>query len=502
MASGPAVNMDAEDVSSSTSVASSVKSHDQAMETSWASRYANSKAVLKQIMPAAVGSLLEWYEYAAYGYVAQDISSNFFAGHGGSLSTWAGYAVTFAFRPIGGLLFGWIGDRFGRKLGLQITLMGMLAATVLQGCLPTYSCCGEGWGTFGMVTLLICRAVQGLSAGGELGTAAVYISEVTPPEQLGLSTQWIAFAGAFGGFALAAAVVSVLDSIFTPAQMMNFGWRIPFLLSAVFGSLMIWYRQSLTETPEFENLVADLAEADTARAKAGEEEGVAREVHLPSRSQPLKELVSDFKLAVLLGWAGTAAVGAYWYIVPVYSVTFLEGNAGLSAATATASSLVAYVVTMLFCPVVGLLVDCFGAGKVHLLGVTFTSVLAPLPLFYWWAHTKTSDAVMAAFVGMVIVGVLQALTASIYAYLVGFFPVRLRCTGVSIVYNLGIGIFGGAGPLIADAASEALPASSAVSAPALYTFIVGLVSLAAVLATRKAVHEGILRVDYVRSAPW
>jgi MHS family proline/betaine transporter-like MFS transporter len=472
----------------------------------WASRYANSKAVLAQIMPAAVGSLLEWYEYAAYGYVAEDISQNFFLGHGGSLSTWAGYAVTFAFRPLGGLVFGWIGDRCGRKLSLQITLVGMLFATVLQGCLPTYRCCGEGWGTFGMVVLLVCRALQGLSAGGELGTAAVYISETSPPEQLGLSTQWIAFSGAFGGFALAAAVVSVLDSIFTPAQMMSFGWRIPFLLSAVFGSLMICYRQSLTETAEFENLMAALAEVDAAEVQARAEEGSAREVAdratKLSRTQPLKELLADFKLAMFLGCVGTAAIGAYWYIVPVYSVTFLQDNAGLSAADATSASLVAYLVTMLFCPAVGLLIDCIGEGKVHLLGVLLTSVAAPLPLFYWWAHTDASEAKMAAYLGMVIVGILQALTASIYAYLVAFFPVRLRCSGVSIVYNLGIGIFGGAGPLIADAASKALPATGTVSAPALYTFVIGLISLVAVLATRRAAHSGVLRVDYVRSSPY
>merc|ERR1719277_2334312 len=141
--------------------------------------------VLSKILPAAAGSFIEFYEFAIFSYLSTDITGNFFAdGHGGSLGTWAGFAVTLAVRPLGGLFFGALGDRFGRKPAMQLTISLMLATTLLQGLLPSFYCCGEAWGWFGLVVLLLSRVLQGLSAGGELSCAAVYITEVSPHDRL------------------------------------------------------------------------------------------------------------------------------------------------------------------------------------------------------------------------------------------------------------------------------------------------------------------------------
>merc|ERR1719159_2077600 len=122
--------------------------------------------LLLKVLPAAGGSFIEWYEFAVYGFLEAYISSNFFEGHGGSVSTWAGFAMTFLFRPLGGGLFGYLADTVGRKLALQWTIMLMLVSTIGQGCLPTFRCCGEGAGWAGMSMLIVFRAIQGLSAGG------------------------------------------------------------------------------------------------------------------------------------------------------------------------------------------------------------------------------------------------------------------------------------------------------------------------------------------------
>merc|ERR1711963_69312 len=151
------------------------------------------------ILPAAAGSFVEWYDFAIYSYISSYVTANFFAdGRGGSISTWAGFAITIFFRPFGGLLFGILSDRLGRKLAMQVTIALMLASTVAQGCLPSFLSSGEAWGWFGLVALLICRAVQGLSAGGELSAAMVYISEISPRETLGFNLSWISVSGGFG----------------------------------------------------------------------------------------------------------------------------------------------------------------------------------------------------------------------------------------------------------------------------------------------------------------
>merc|ERR1712232_110263 len=112
------------------------------------------------VLPAAAGSFVEWYEFGIYGFLTPYITRNFFAGRGGSLGTWAGFAITFLFRPLGGTFFGWIADRLGRKPAMKLTIVIMLVSTILQGCLPTFTCCGEAWGWLGLVLLLLLRALQ------------------------------------------------------------------------------------------------------------------------------------------------------------------------------------------------------------------------------------------------------------------------------------------------------------------------------------------------------
>jgi len=449
--------------------------------------------VLWRILPAAAGSFIEWYEFAIFGYLSIYIAGNFFPGSTGAYGTWAAFAITFLFRPIGGAVFGWMADQLGRKPAMQLTIMCMLVTTILQGCLPTFHSCGDSWGWVGMILMLLLRTLQGLSAGGELTTAAVYISEVSPRERLGFNTSWIAVCGAFGAYVVAALVVFVMESFLSTEQMMEWGWRIPYL-SAIFpGALVVIGRHWLTESEEF---------VESKHQGVELEEGDSGAVKCPGQSAPLRELLLDYWPQLLVGTLGTAGCGALWYVPPVYGVQFIQTYDGLPPSAVTLSELVVYLIPTLLSPVVGLLVDVWGAGRVYLLALAAGCVVAPLPLFYWWTHVPGSDAVLAVYLGQVILGVLIALTASVYLWAIELFPTRVRVTGVSLGYNLGVGVFGGVGPLISEAGNHVLDPRGPISAPAAYMLAVGILSVLTVLTSRWMGSRGVLKISHIRSKPY
>jgi MHS family proline/betaine transporter-like MFS transporter len=459
--------------------------------------------VLLKILPAAGGSFIEWYEFAIYSYVSTYITGNFFEGHGGSLATWAGFAVTFAFRPLGGATFGYIADAVGRAPAMQLTIVLMLVTTIAQGCLPTFHCCGGGWGWFGLVSLLICRALQGLSAGGELSTAAVYISEVSPARTLGLNLSWISVSGTFGAWVVAALFIFILESFLTKDEMMSWGWRIPYITSVLPGALLIFARKYLTETEDFEDLVnAAIEKNQVSEAEMGNQTDNVESKTAAIKLSPLRDLCANHKLAVLMGSLGTAGIGAMWYVVPIYGISFIQKYDDIAANSATLSAMICYLIPTLLAPFVGMLVDIWGTRKVHTLALFLGCVATPIPLFYWWTHVPQSQATLAVFSGQVIVGLLEALTSAVYLWVIELFPVHVRSTGVSMAYNVGIGIFGGAGPLISDALQYAISPRGFISAPALYTLLTGIISLSAVLASHVLSRHGLLNLTHIRASPY
>lgn len=455
------------------------------------------RSVLLKILPAAGGSFIEWYEFAIFSYVSAYITANFFAdGRGGSLATWAGFAITFAFRPLGGAFFGVVADKAGRKVAMQLTIALMLCTTVLQGCLPSFYCCGEGWGWFGVAAMLVFRALQGLSAGGELSTAAVYISEISPKESLGFNLSWISVSGAFGAWTVAALVVTLIETLLSREDMLLWGWRLPYLTSIIPGALLIVGRRYLEETPDFEDLLKQEAEKKATQQLEGGDETAA------SSDGPLRELFKHHKLPTIIGSLGTAGIGALWYVPPVYGVQFIQQYNGLPANAVTFSEMLSYFIPTVLALFVGMLVDTVGARKVHTLALVAGCIVAPVPLFYWWTHVPQALAISAVFAGQAILGLMIALTTSVYLWVVELFPVRVRATGVSVAYNVGIGIFGGLGPMVSDAGNRIISPKSVVSAPAGFTVLAGLVSLAAVAGSHVLARRGLMRLTHIRASPY
>src|SRR5215470_1454773 len=205
----------------------------------------NATDIRRVVVAGGLGTLIEYYDYALYGYVSTIIAPLFFPGHdpvASLLSVLAVFALSYVVRPIGGIFFGWVGDRYGRKRALVVTVIGIGAANTALGILPTYAMVG----VFAPILLVLVRITQGFFAGGEVGGAATVISEAAPP---GKKARYGAFTpmGTNGGFALASAAVGVVAGVLAQDQLASWGWRIPFLLGLPLTVLCYMARRMLPD---------------------------------------------------------------------------------------------------------------------------------------------------------------------------------------------------------------------------------------------------------------
>jgi len=439
---------------------------------------------------------MEFYDFAIYSYMSESITANFFgAGHGGSLGTWAGFAVTCFFRPLGGIFFGWVGDRIGRKPAMRITIVLMLLTTLVQGLLPTFYCCSESAGWAGLVGLFLIRAIQGMSAGGELPTAIVYITEVAPRERLGLSLSWISVTGCFGAWVVAAFVVFCLQTVLTTEQMHLWGWRLPYLCSVVPGLLIILARKHLTETPAFEKSKLEEMEMQVASSAETGTEGIEHE------ATAFREIMTNHKLGATIGACGAAIYGVLSFVPAMYGAQLLRQRADLPSNWTTFSEVISYLIPAVCSPFVGLLIDRWGVGRVYALSALLAGAVT-LPVMFWWTHVSHEDGLVALLIGQSLLGLCLAFTTAICLWSAELFPVRVRVTGCSLAYNIGCGIFGGLGPLISDAGNTWISPEGLISAPALYTLVAAIVSFSACIISRILAKRGVLTIAHIRAVPY
>jgi len=362
----------------------------------------------------------------------------------------------------------------------------------LQGLLPSFVWPGKSWGWVGLVLLLLLRALQGLSAGGELATAAVYISEVSPKHALGFNLSWLSVFGAFGSWVVASLIVWTCERVFDPQAMNQYGWRIPYLIALLPGSLIVYFRQYLEETSAFDELLEAKAEAKhEVDGKTGTKNG------------PIRELLKNHKLGLFIASMGSACCGAFWFVPTFYGPELLASmHPSISASEVTLSEGMVFLIPAMSAPLIGMLVDKWGAGKVYTLTVLLCGIILPVPLFAWWGHLNDSQASAGLFIGQAVIGLFCALTTSIYAWIVEFFPVEVRVTGVSVAYNIGVGVFGGFGPLLCDALKGALPLSGFISAPAAVSLFCGLLSVFTLILGWGLAAKGKLRLTHIRESPY
>ncbi|MGW3646950.1 MFS transporter [Streptomyces sp. NPDC000878] len=413
----------------------------------------------RALFAGSVGNFIEWYEFGVYGYFATVIAARFFTPEGGSeaealVRTYASFALAFFFRPVGAAVFGRLGDRIGRRPVLILVIALMTGATTLIGVLPTYDTVGAlaPW----LLTLL--RVVQGLSAGGEFGGAVSVMTEFAPPGRRGLYGSWQSFTVALGLLAGAGAA-ALLATLLTEAQLGDWGWRLPFLLTLPLGLGALWLRLRLEETPDFERATATATDTATESPPARE---VARAVAVGAGR--------------IMGWA--AAGYTFLVVLPSYLQSTLHASFQ-QALLATVLANLGFAATIV---PAGWFSDRVGRRPVMLAGAVLVVLLA-VPLLNLLQDAGTSNAVKGAavFGAGAVVGLMAGPGPAMLAEL---FPTSARYTGLGLAYSLSNAVFSGCAGLII---TETVKRTGNVDIPAYYAATVCAVSVLALAASPKGV---------------
>lgn len=370
---------------------------------------------LAAVGAAAIGNVLEWYDFSVYAFVAPILARQYFP-KGNELSallgTFAIFGVGFLMRPLGGFCFGRVADRYGRKRALTLTIMLMAASTVAIGLIPSYGAIGA----FASLAMLLARLLQGFSAGGEWGSANTFLVEWAPNGKRGLFASF-AQVTTVTGTLLGSAVAASLSSALSSGAFESWGWRMLFLLGGLIGPIGFYLRRNIAE-----HLPAELEKQAAA--------------HAPR--QPLRKIAQAIGFTVV--WVTSH------YILLHYMPTYLTRYAHLSRTEALWSDSIGLVVMIALIPFTGALSDRIGRRPL-LLGCCALLVALPYPL----AHLLLSGV---SFSTVIVVQIVFGIVLSLYsgpapAAIAEIFPARERAVGMSVGYSIGVAVFGGFAPFAA-----------------------------------------------------
>ncbi|MGH2828475.1 MAG: MFS transporter, partial [Actinomycetota bacterium] len=372
---------------------------------------------------SSAGTTIEWYDFYIFASLFTVLGEKFFPAGNDALRILGVFAliyVGFLVRPFGAFFFGRIGDLIGRKVTFLVTISLMGASTFAIGLLPTYE-------TAGIITpllLVLLRCLQGLALGGEYGGAAIYVAEHAPDDQRGRYTSYIQMTATVG-LVLALLVVVGTQSLLGEASFLNWGWRVPFLLSGILVGLALYIRMSLRETPLYTK-IKEAKTHSTSPIKHAMQEGGAKRM-----------------LLILLG--ATAGQAVVWYTGQFYALVFMQTELGISV---VASSTMVGIALILGTPLFlyfGILSDRIGRRNIILAGCGLAALT-------YWPIYLAMDAFASNFVVLTALVFIQMVYVTmvygpIAAYLVELFPARVRYTSLSVPYHFGNGWFGGGVPL-------------------------------------------------------
>jgi MFS family permease len=396
-----------------------------AVSAAAAGRGAETKQSLSFIIGASsVGTLIEWYDFYLYGVLAVFFSKHFFSpaldpniAYIASLFVfWTGFLV----RPFGAIVFGHLGDLIGRKFTFMLTLLLMGASTFVVGLLPGY----DSIGALAPILLVAMRVLQGLALGGEYGGAATYIAEHSPDGKRGLYTSWIQTTATMG-IVLALAVILICRQGFGEQTFGDWGWRVPFLISAILVILSIYIRLKLEESPLY------------ARLKS---QGKA------SHNPALESFSSgkNWGLILFALFGATAPEGVVWYTGQFYALFYMTAVLKINYVTVYTILMVALTLGAPFFIVFGALSDRVGRRNIMTIGFAL-AVITYWPVFTWFSTFKDNPVVLTILVFYLVI-LVTMVYGPIAAFLVELFPARIRYTSMSLPYHVGNGVFGGLVP--------------------------------------------------------
>nr|WP_166640405.1 MFS transporter [Amycolatopsis sp. SID8362] len=425
-----------------------------------------------------IGTTIEWYDFFLYTSAAALVFNKLFFPTAdpltGTLLAFLTYAVGFLARPIGGLVFGHFGDRLGRKKLLIVSLSLMGGSTALMGVLPTYASAGVA----APLLLTLLRLVQGFALGGEWGGAVLIVSEHGDDRRRGFWASWPQ-CGAPGGNLLATAVLAILSATQSDAAFLSWGWRIPFLLSAVLLLIGLWIRLAVSESPVF-----------LAAQKQAESRG---EKHVP--------VVDVFRhnwREVLITIGARMAENVSYYVITAFILVYVTTGLHLPKGMGLTAVLIGSAVHFVTIPVWGALSDRVGRRPVYLFGAIGMAVWSFA--FFALLDTKSSAViVLATTVGLVLHGAMYGPQAAFFAEQ---FPTRVRYTGLSVGGQLSSIAAGAVAPLIAVALFSAWGSTVPVS---LYVAGMCLLTVIALLAAREtrgqSLHDGSVEAEQATVSP-
>ena len=419
--------------------------------------------IRRAVTGASIGNAVEWFDFAIYGFLATFIAGQFFpAGDetAALLNTFAIFAAAFFMRPLGGFVFGPLGDRIGRQRVLALVILLMSAATLGIGLLPTY----EAIGVLAPLLLLMLRCLQGFSAGGEYGGGAVYLAEFASDDRRGVTVTFMVWSGVLG-FLLGSITVTLLQAMLPAAAMESYGWRIPFLIAGPLGLVGLYIRLRLTDTPQF----AELSKTEQ------------------TAESPLREAMSTAWRAILqvIGLMIVFNIGYYvvFAFLPSYFINTLEFSATDAFVSITLACLVALVLIL----PLAMLSDRIGRRPLLIAGAVAFALLG-YPLFLL---LNTGSLVAAIAAHCVLAAIESVYVSTAVSAAVELFATRVRFSGFSIGYNICVALFGGTTPYMVTWLTVA---TGDAIAPAYYLVIAAVVSLAVVLTLRETSGRSLIQV--------
>ncbi|MET7910517.1 glycine betaine/L-proline transporter ProP [Streptomyces avermitilis] len=410
--------------------------------------------VKRAVKAAALGNAMEWFDFGVYSYIAVTLGKVFFPSGNPTaqlLSTFGAFAAAFLVRPLGGMVFGPLGDRIGRQKILALTMIMMAAGTFAIGLIPSYATIGVG----APLLLLLARLVQGFSTGGEYAGASTFIAEYAPDKKRGFFGSWLEF-GTLAGYIGGAGLVTLMTALLSSDDLLSWGWRVPFLIAAPMGIIGLYLRMRLEETPAFAAELAKASKKEQDRPKV-----------------PLRTMLSGQWRALLLCMGLVLVFNVTDYMLLSYMPSYLTSELKYDETHGLLVVLGVMALMMIVQPFAGALTDRIGRRPViaaGCVGFLFLSVPAILLI--------RQGSLLAVALGMGALGLLLVcFTSAMPAALPALFPTKVRYGSLSIGFNVSVSLFGGTTPLVVTAL---IGATGNMMMPAYYMMAAAVIGGAAV----------------------